>query len=228
MASLMYNQPPGRMDSSPSTDSLDILDSPSGTLSPPSTPRRGTLRQPTLLDSPSARTVSPTFDDPSANFAPFRREDDREQLTRIFQTILDLIRDRISSSEAEAAVNNLQGHLDIKAMFPDNSDMIERLRSLVDMLHLIRNKLDALDALLELEIADTDTSIPPRLVRQSNRLAEFSESEEVSTDTDSSTSEESSSDSDSESDDLDSLGSLFSESPPSTPTALTSSASLRF
>ena len=163
MASLIYNIPPGSMDSTPTRDPLGILDSPSGTASPPRTP------------------PSPNYD-PIAIIEPLSREDDRMQLTRIFQTILDLIQDRISSSEAEAAVNNLRGHLDIKAMFPNNSDMIERLRILVDMLHLIRNKLDAMDANV--------TTTPPRLVRQSNRLISLAES---------------SSDDDSDDDDMDSF-----------------------
>lgn len=150
MASLIYNIPPGSMDSTPTRDPLGILDSPSGTASPRGTPRR-------------------TFDAPTANVAPLSMEDDRIQLNVVFRKILNLIRDRISSSEAEAAVNNLQGHLDIKAMFPNNSDMIERLRILVDMLHLIRNKFDAMNTYV-------DTTTPPRLVRQSNRLASLAES----------------------------------------------------
>jgi len=103
---------------------------------PPASPRRGDLRQPTIN-----------------SFTPFRRSDDDDQLTSLFRTIRDLIREDIEFEDAEAEVNNLQGHQDIQDMFArlDNMDFIPSLRLMADILELIDNKLEALEALDGLE-----------------------------------------------------------------------------
>ena len=75
--------------------------------------------------------------------------------------------------EAEAAVNRLQGHQDLKDMFAEVLDMfaelgdmvfIYRTRRLLDMLELIQSKQDALEQAMieeaeenELAEAETDT-----------------------------------------------------------------------
>ena len=102
-----------------------ILDSPSGL----SSPRRGTLRQATLLD-----------------FTPFESDEDYSQLSSVFRKLLLFLRDQITEDEAETAVRNLQGHRDIKDMFPENLDLLPRLRRILDMLELIESKIDALES----------------------------------------------------------------------------------
>lgn len=144
-----------------------ILDSPSG-LSPP---RRGILRQPnsilrqatispTSSRSMPARAPSPPAQELSAN------ERDDIQLDSLQSTIRDLIREDIGLDEADTAINNLQGHQDIKDMFSGVGGMeyVPRVRVLLDILDLIRTKQDALAQAMieeaeenELAEAETDT-----------------------------------------------------------------------
>ena len=102
----------------------------------PSPPRRGILRQPTIN-----------------SFAPFRRSEDLQQLTRLFQDIRLLVLQSIEFNVVQTAVNNLQGHQDIKDMFEGvgNMEFIPGTRQLLDILELIQNKQDALEALDDLE-----------------------------------------------------------------------------
>ena len=166
-----------------------ILDSPSG-LSPPNPnrrqisirppmtrrqpttpPRRGILRQPnsilrqatispTSSRSMPARAPSPPAQELSAN------ERDDIQLDSLQSTIRDLIREDIGLDEADTAINNLQGHQDIKDMFSGVGGMeyVPRVRVLLDILDLIRTKQDALAQAMieeaeenELAEAETDT-----------------------------------------------------------------------
>ena len=166
-----------------------ILDSPSG-LSPPNPnrrqisirppmtrrqpttpPRRGILRQPnsilrqatispTSSRSMPARAPSPPAQELSAN------ERDDIQLDRLQSTIRDLIREDIGLDEADTAINNLQGHQDIKDMFSGVGGMeyVPRVRVLLDILDLIRTKQYALAQAMieeaeenELAEAETDT-----------------------------------------------------------------------
>lgn len=102
----------------------------------PSPPRRGILRQPTIN-----------------SFAPFNRDDDLRQLTRLFQDIRLLVLQSIEFNVVQTAVDNLQGHQDIKDMFEGvgNMEFIPGTRQLLDILELIQNKQDALEALDDLE-----------------------------------------------------------------------------
>ena len=116
---------------------------------PPSTlpstpPRRGDLRQPTIN-----------------SFAPFSRSDDEDQLEDAYGTIRDLIREVIEFEDAEAVVNNLRGHQDIKDIFNDldNMEYAPSLRRLADILELIDNKVESLEALDELERVNADVDM---------------------------------------------------------------------
>lgn len=102
----------------------------------PSPPRTGILRQPTI-----------------SSFAPFRRDDDMRQLMRLYTDIRNLVLQDIEFSIVQTAVDNLEGHQDIKDMFAgiDDLDFIPGTRRLLDILELIDNKTDALDALDDLE-----------------------------------------------------------------------------
>lgn len=130
----------------------------------PSPPRRGILRQPTIN-----------------SFAPFNRDDDLRQLTRLFQDIRLLVLQSIEFNVVQTAVNNLQGHQDIKDMFEGvgNMEFIPGTRQLLDILELIQNKQDALEALDDLEAVSGSPS-------EGVNVADESETEtEVETDTES-------------------------------------------
>ena len=136
---------------------------------PSTPPRRGDLRQATLV---------------SVNdFAPFNRSDDIDQLEHMYYTIRDLIRESIGFEDAEVAINNLQGHRDIKDMFAglNNMDYISFTRFLLDILELIRNKVDALEALDGLE--QVNASIEETTVSDDER-AELSTDTETESDAD--------------------------------------------
>ena len=106
-----------------------------------------------------------TFDiqsSPSGNdFAPFRREDDIAQLSRVYSALRAFIRETYTLDEAATEVRNLDGHQDLKDMIPENMGYVDRLRRLADMLELIQNKLDNLRAQNDLEqIAANETMSP--------------------------------------------------------------------
>lgn len=100
------------------------------TPSPSTSPRRGILRQPTLTMS---------------DFAPFTSDEDFSQLSDVFRTLLMFLRDQTTEEEAATAVRNLQGHQDLKDMFPENMDLVPTLRRIVEMLESIENKIDAME-----------------------------------------------------------------------------------
>lgn len=96
-----------------------------------------------------------------------QNEQDDIQLGRLYNVLRDLIREVIDPDEAEAAVNRLQGHQDLKDMY-SRLGMVEEyepgVRILLDMLELIRTKQDALEQAMieeaednELAEAETDT-----------------------------------------------------------------------
>ena len=144
-----------------------ILDSPSS-LSPP---RRGILRQPNASPPRSIlrqATISPPPLQRQSNRMPelSQNEQDDIQLDSLQSTIRDLIRENIGLDEADTAINNLQGHQDIKDMFSGVGSMeyVPRVRVLLDILDLIRTKQDALAQAMieeaeenELAEAETDT-----------------------------------------------------------------------
>lgn len=115
-----YNEP-AEGTSPRSPRSLDILDSPS---EQPRTPRRGSIRQPILIDSPSG-------------------EDD-VQLADVSRIIRDFIREIVDVETFASEVRALRGHQDLKDMIPENMEYIPMLRRLADMLALIQSKQDAL------------------------------------------------------------------------------------
>lgn len=120
---------------------LSILDSPSDR-SPDnmqresSPPRRGGLRQPTLVDSPYG------------SFAAFSDGDDIEQLRSIRMSLLALLRTQVDFSTVASQMQDLQGHEDLK----DKFDMLlldpteaQRIRYFADMIELVQSKLDVLE-----------------------------------------------------------------------------------
>lgn len=109
---------------------------------PTPSPRRGDLRQPTIN-----------------SFTPFSRAEDEDQLLSMSSMMRELIHEGIVSVEYQTwqyfqrQVDSLQGHQDIKDMFAslDGMEFIPSLRRIADILELIDNKLDALEALGNLE-----------------------------------------------------------------------------
>ena len=96
-----------------------------------------------------------------------QNEQDVLQLDRLYNVLRNLIREVIEPDEADTAINNLQGHQDLKDMY-SRIGMVEEyepgMRILIDMLELIRSKQDALEQAMieeaeenELAEAETDT-----------------------------------------------------------------------
>ena len=139
-----YNDPPPRTPRSqtrryePSSPSYGPDE-----VAPPS-PRRGDLRQPTIN-----------------SFTPFSRVEDEAQLDNLYGSIRDLIQGNVTFEDAEAEVNSLQGHQDIKDMFAGvgNMEFIPGTRRLLDILELTNNKIDAIEAQANLEAADADVGM---------------------------------------------------------------------
>ena len=136
----------------------------------PSPPRRGILRQPTIN-----------------SFAPFKRDDDLRQLERLYTDIRNLIGENIDFNVVQTAVDNLQGHQDIKDMFEGvgNMEFIPGTRQLLDILELIDNKTDALEALDDLEAVSGSPSAiltPSAESRLANVVDESETETEVETD----------------------------------------------
>ena len=107
-----------------------------------------------------ARAPSPPAQELSAN------ERDDIQLDSLQSTIRDLIREDIGLDEADTAINNLQGHQDIKDMFSGVGGMeyVPRVRVLLDILDLIRTKRAVLAQAIieeaeENELAEADTDV---------------------------------------------------------------------
>lgn len=139
----------------------------------PSPPRRGNLRQPTIN-----------------SFAPFSRDDDLRQLERLYTDIRNLVCENIEFDVVQTAVNNLQGHQDIKDMFEGvgNMEFVPGTRRLLDILELIDNKTDALEALDDLEAVSGSPSAiltPSAEGRVANIVDESETETEVETDTES-------------------------------------------
>jgi len=125
---------------------------------PTPSPRRGDLRQPTIN-----------------SFTPFSRAEDVDQLEEMSRAMRALIREDLEFVEARTIVDSLQGHQDIKdmfasldGMFANGIELVPVLRRLADILELIDNKLEALEAQGELEgaagmslddIANADTDV---------------------------------------------------------------------
>lgn len=111
-------------------------------VAPPS-PRRGDLRQPTIN-----------------SFTPFSRVEDEAQLDNLYGSIRDLIQGNVTFEDAEAEVNSLQGHQDIKDMFAGvgNMEFIPGTRRLLDILELTNNKIDAIEAQANLEAANAENA----------------------------------------------------------------------
>lgn len=144
----------------------------------PSPPRRGILRQPTIN-----------------SFAPFSRRDDLSQLNILFQDIRLLVLQSIEFDVVQTAVNNLQGHQDIKDMFEGvgNMEFIPGTRRLLDILELIQNKQDALEALDDLEAVSGSPSaiLTPSAEEKVADIEDESETEtEVETDAESESEDE--------------------------------------
>lgn len=113
----------------------------------PSPPRRGDLRQPTIN-----------------SFTPFSRDDDRSQLAQLYTDIRNLIERDTNIMVVQTLVDNLQGHQDIQEMFVGvgQMDFVPGTRRLLDILELIENKTEALDALDDLEavgMSSTERSV---------------------------------------------------------------------
>lgn len=163
-----YNEPAEPVD----PPSPSILDSPSDR----SPPRRADLRQATLLDSPSSQSAP----------ASLRSEDDDAQLARIFSTVHDLIREDLEYEEARTDVHNLEGHQDLKDMIDAvrGTSMIDGIRQLADMLELIENKRDALEAVDQLERISNVSTVQGGGVDEPSALASnvFDSDDELSDD----------------------------------------------
>ena len=126
---------------------------------------------------------------------PLSRDADSRQLTRLYQDIRSLITESIEFDEVQTAVDDLDGHQDIKDMFDDvgNMEFVPGTRRLLDILELIDNKVDVLDALDALEEASEENQ------PQENTL---SDDERAMLSTDSETESEIESDLESEDDDV--------------------------
>lgn len=138
---------------------------------PSTPPRRGDLRQATLVSI--------------NDFAPFNMEEDIQQLDNLRQAVRDLIRESIGFDEVETMVNNLQGHRDIKDIFAEinNMDYIPSIRRLLDILEMIDNKVDALEALEALE--QVNASIEQETTASDDERAELSTDDDTDFDSDS-------------------------------------------
>lgn len=175
-----YNEP-AESTSPRSSRSLDILDSPSGR----SSPRRSILRQPTTrADSPPRRGYlrQSTLLDSHSGSGDLSRDEDDLQLSGVYRTIRDFIREDVEFEMLEAEVNALQGHQDLKDMLPDNMDYIPGLRRLADMLELIQNKQDALDAMDELALSSAEPVAPEPIASAETESDDETESEPDSDD----------------------------------------------
>lgn len=108
---------------------------------------------------------------------------------RLYTDIRNLVVENIQFNVVETAVDNLQGHQDIKDMFDDvgNMDFVPGTRRLLDILELIDNKTDALDALYDLEaVSGSPSALTPSAEGRVATIEDESETEtEVETDAES-------------------------------------------
>ena len=83
------------------------------------------------------------------------------QLESLYTDIRNLVGENIEFSVVQTAVESLQGHQDIKDMFDGVGDMdfVPGTRRLLDILELIDNKTDALEALDDLEAVNADVDM---------------------------------------------------------------------
>lgn len=117
------------------------------------------------------------------------------QLNILFQDIRLLVLQSIEFDVVQTAVNNLQGHQDIKDMFEGvgNMEFIPGTRRLLDILELIQNKQDALEALDDLEAVSGSPSaiLTPSAEEKVADIEDESETEtEVETDAESESEDE--------------------------------------
>jgi hypothetical protein len=113
----------------------------------------------------------------------------------LYTDIRNLVVEDIQFSVVETAVNNLQGHQDIKDMFEGvgNMEFVPGTRRLLDILELIDNKTDALEALDDLEAVSGSPSAiltPSAEGRIANVVDESETETEVETDVESESEDE--------------------------------------
>ena len=101
----------------------------------------------------------------------------------MYQDIRSLITESIEFDEVQTAVDDLDGHQDIKDMFDDvgNMEFVPGTRRLLDILELIDNKVDVLDALDALEEASEENQ-PQEYTQSDDDRAELSTDDETESD----------------------------------------------